>query len=660
MVKAIILAGGMGTRLGKYTKNLPKCMLEFAEKSLVERQVETFRACGINDIIIVRKHLAEKIQVPGVRYIDETDYDTHMVVGLFKARDEFDDDIILSYGDVLFESRILRKLMETDADVGIVGDEDWKDYWTARIGSWKEDSESFIIGENDKMISLGVSNPPEKDMDARYVGMIKFSRGALPIIEKIYDNAVKESWETPWHTSKSFKKAYMTDFMQELIDKGLDVRAVRVKRGWMEFDTVEDYELGCKWMEEGTLERFYNIEKFSYADLEIDKLIDEEKERLEESLELIPSENYVSKAVLTAMGSILTNKYSEGYPGKRYYGGNKIIDKIETLAIKRAKKLFNAEHVNVQPYSGSPANLEVYSAFVKPGDKIMSMSLTEGGHLTHGHFASFTGQVYNFVHYGVDVETGLLDYKKIRALALKEKPKIIVCGATAYPRKIDFEKFAEISKEVGAICMADISHVAGLIVSGNHPSPFRFVDVVNTKNNKTLRGPRGAMIMCKERYAKQIDKAVFPGLQGGPHNNTTAAIAVALGEASSDSFKEYGNQVVKNAKVLAEELKRLGLSLVSGGTDNHLILIDLSNMKCAGKEAENALDSANITLNKNTIPGETRSPFNPSGIRLGTPFITTRGMKENEMKEIAGMFADVLENYDSEDVLKRVKEKVIE
>jgi len=392
----------------------------------------------------------------------------------------------------------------------------------------------------------------------------------------------------------------------------------------------------------------------------IKQLIKKEKARLQTHLELIPSENYVSKNVLEALGSVLTNKYSEGYPGKRYYGGNEFIDEIEEIAIMHAKKLFNAEHVNVQPYSGTPANLEVYMALLSPGDKIMGMNLFHGGHLSHGHNVSFSGKNYNFVQYGVDEETNLLDYEKIRELALKERPKMIISGATAYPREIDFKKFHEIAQEVGAISVSDISHIAGLIATGLHHSPFPLMDIVTTTTHKTLRGPRGAMIFCKEKYAKQIDKAVFPGMQGGPHNNVTAAIAVSLREALKPEFKIYSQQIIKNARVLADELIKQGLKLVTNGTDNHLILIDLTNLQCLGKEAEIALDEANITANKNTIPFDKQSPFNPSGIRIGTPQITTRGMKEPEMKEIGRMIAEVLKNYKNKEIKEKIKKQVIE
>ena len=395
-------------------------------------------------------------------------------------------------------------------------------------------------------------------------------------------------------------------------------------------------------------------------DSEIADLIKRERERLEEGLELIPSENYVSGAVRAALGSVLTNKYSEGYPGKRYYGGNKYIDEIENLAISRAKLLFGAEHVNVQPYSGSPANLEVFFAALNSGDKAMGMNLAHGGHLTHGHTVNFSGSHYNFIRYGVDKDTERLDYDKIRALALAEKPKIIISGATAYPRTINFKEFRDIATEVNAISMADVSHIAGLIVSDLHPSPLPFTDIVTTTTHKTLRGPRGAMIMCKKAYAQKIDRAVFPGMQGGPHNHTTAAMAIAFREALRDDFKAYAHQIVKNAKTLAVELQAQGLKLVTDGTDNHLILVDLTNCGCSGKVAETALSETNITVNKNMIPFDKRTPFDPSGIRVGTPAITTRGMGKNEMIEIGQMIAKVIKNYADKNVKEKVKQQVLE
>lgn len=402
------------------------------------------------------------------------------------------------------------------------------------------------------------------------------------------------------------------------------------------------------------------FEEIKKNDSELYQSINAEIDRQNNSLGLIASENHVSRAVLQALGSALTNKYSEGYPRKRYYGGNKFIDEIEELAMERAKKVFGAEHVNVQPYSGSPANIEVFQAFLNVGDKIMGMNLAQGGHLTHGHAVNFSGKNYISVQYGVDKETELLDYDKIRELALRERPKLIISGATAYPRIIDFKKFQEIAEEVGAIHLADISHIAGLIAGKAHPSPFPFTDVVTTTTHKTLRGPRGAMIMCKQKYAQQIDKAVFPGMQGGPHNHTTAAIAVALGEALDPKFEMYAKQIVKNAKALASELTSQGLRVVTGGTDNHLILLDLTKTGCSGKEAETALDEVDITVNKNMIPYDTGTPFNPSGIRIGTATVTTRGMKELEMKEIGAMIGKVILNHTDSLVKGQIKKEVSE
>ena len=393
-------------------------------------------------------------------------------------------------------------------------------------------------------------------------------------------------------------------------------------------------------------------------DSEVANAIENELRRQQDGLEMIPSENYASKEVLEALGSVMTNKYSEGYPGKRYYGGNEFVDVVERLAIERAKKLFGAEHVNVQPYSGSPANIEIYFALLKFGDKVMGLNLAHGGHLTHGHPVNFSGKAYQFVQYGIDKETEQLDYEVIRELAIKEKPKLIISGYTAYPRTIDFKKFSEIAEEAGAISMVDMSHIAGLIAGGVHPSPFPFTDVVMTTTHKTLRGPRGAMILCKEKFAQQIDKAVFPGMQGGPHDNNTAAKAVALGEAMKPEFKNYAQQIVKNSKTLAKELQKYGFRLVSGGTDNHLILVDLQNKNVTGKEAEAALDKARITVNKNMVPFDTRSPFDPSGIRLGTPAITSRGMKEEEMKQIGSFMNDAITHFKDEQKLKLIAEEV--
>jgi len=380
------------------------------------------------------------------------------------------------------------------------------------------------------------------------------------------------------------------------------------------------------------------------SDPEIYKLILAEEKRQTNGLELIPSENYASKAVLEAQASIFTSKYSEGYPGRRYYGGQEFTDKIEELAIKRAQKLFKTNYqVNVQPYSGTPANLAIYFALLEPGDKVLGMLLTEGGHLTHGSPANFSGKMYHFIPYGVGKDERL-DYEKIRRIARQEKPKMIVSGATAYPRKIDFQKIGEIAQEVGAYHLADISHLAGLIAAGIHPTPFAppagGADIVMTTTHKTLRGPRGAIIFSKEELAEKIDKAVFPGMQGGPHMNQIAAKAVCFAEAMKPAFKTYARQIIKNAQTLAQELTKRGCELVSGGTDNHLILMKLQ--PGAGVFAQEALEQAGITCNKNTIPSEPSSPFYPSGIRLGTPAVTSRGMKEKEMLKIAGWITQVL------------------
>jgi glycine hydroxymethyltransferase len=370
------------------------------------------------------------------------------------------------------------------------------------------------------------------------------------------------------------------------------------------------------------------------VDPEIARLIESEERRQREKIRLIPSENYTSAAVLEACGTVLQNKYSEGYPGKRYYEGQQYIDQIEALAIQRAKSLFGVDHANVQPYSGSPANLAVYLAFCRPGDTIMGMALPAGGHLTHGWNVSITGKFFRSVAYGVKKETGRVDLDEVRELAKKEKPKLLWCGGTAIPRTIDFAGFADIAKEVGAILVADIAHIAGLVAGGAHPSPVTHADVVSTTTHKTLRGPRGGMLMCKGQHAGALDKAVFPGLQGGPHNQTTAGIAVALREASTEAFKKYAHQIVENAKALAAELLERGYDLISGGTDNHLILVDLTNKEVPGKKAAQALDKAGLVLNYNTVPFDPRKPFDPSGIRLGTPCVTSRGMGPAEMKQI--------------------------
>jgi glycine hydroxymethyltransferase len=391
------------------------------------------------------------------------------------------------------------------------------------------------------------------------------------------------------------------------------------------------------------------------TDKQIFDLIENESLRQKEGIELIASENYVSQSVLEAMGSILTNKYSEGYPSARYYCGNEYIDQIESLAIDRAKELFHAEHVNVQPYSGSPANFAVHLAFLNAGDRTMGMSLDSGGHLTHGFKISVSGKYFNSKSYGVD-ENGYIDYDEVRRLALDHKPKMIWSGFSAYSRVIDWNEFRKIADEVGAILVADIAHVAGLVVTDEYPSPIDYADVVTTTTHKTLRGPRGAMIMCKEQYAQVIDKAVFPGIQGGPHNHTTAGIAVALKEASTDMFREYIKQVRLNAKILSEELLKLGYEIVSGGTDNHLMLVDtVKSVGLSGKKASDALELANITLNKNTVPNDPRKPWDPSGVRIGTPAITTRGMKEPEMIKIASFIDTILRNSNDNKLIEKTK-----
>nr|WP_300005738.1 serine hydroxymethyltransferase [Tissierella sp.] len=398
-----------------------------------------------------------------------------------------------------------------------------------------------------------------------------------------------------------------------------------------------------------------NLDNLKKNDKEMMGFIEEEMERQKEHLELIASENYVSKAVMEAGGSQLTNKYAEGYPGKRYYGGCEAVDKAENLAIDRLKKLFGADHANVQPHSGSNANLGVYFSVLEPGDKVLGMTLSQGGHLTHGSPVNISGVYYNFVDYGVDKETEMIDYDQVREIALKEKPKMIVAGASAYAREIDFKKFSEIAKEVGAYLMVDMAHIAGLVAAGLHPNPVPYADFVTTTTHKTLRGPRGGAILCKAEHAKKIDKAIFPGIQGGPLMHIIAAKGVAFGEALEDGFKEYQQQVVKNAKVLAESLQENGIRIVSGGTDNHLMLLDVRDKGLTGKKAEALLEEVNVTTNKNTIPFDPESPFVTSGVRIGTPAITTRGMKEEEMKEIAEIINLALdENNSREDLKKRV------
>lgn len=379
------------------------------------------------------------------------------------------------------------------------------------------------------------------------------------------------------------------------------------------------------------------------ADPEVADLIEAEAKRQHRTIRLIPSENYTSTAVLEATGSVLTNKYSEGYAGKRYYEGQQNVDPLETLAIERAKSLFGVEHANVQPYSGSPANLAVLFAFLKPGDTLMGLSLPMGGHLTHGWNVSITGKFFRPVRYGVRADTGRIDLDEARDVALKERPKLIFCGGTAVPRVVDFAAFAEIAREVGALLVADIAHISGLIAGGAHPSPVGHAPVISTTTHKTLRGPRGAMLLSDAEHASALDKAVFPGLQGGPHNHTTAGIAVALGEAARPEFRDYAHAVVANAKVLADGLMARGFDLVSGGTDNHLILVDLTSKGIPGKRAAKALDRAGIECNYNTVPFDPRKPFDPSGLRIGTPAITTRGLGVEQMPQIAAWIDDAVQ-----------------
>ncbi len=402
------------------------------------------------------------------------------------------------------------------------------------------------------------------------------------------------------------------------------------------------------------------IPQIEATDPEIAGLINGEARRQSEKMRLIPSENYVSLAVLEACGTVLTNKYSEGYPGRRYYEGQQFIDPIETLAIDRAKALFAVDHANVQPYSGSPANLAVYLAFAQPGDPIMGMSLPMGGHLTHGAGVSVGGRWFRSVQYGVRRDTGRIDFDEVRDLALRERPKVIFAGGTAVPRTIDFPAFAEIAAEAGAVLVADIAHIAGLIAGGAHPSPVGYAPVITTTTHKTLRGPRGAMIMTDAEHASPIDKAVFPGLQGGPHNHTTAGIAVALREAAAPSFRAYAGQVVANAAALAVALQERGYDLVSGGTDNHLLLVDLTSKGIGGKPAAKALDRAGIELNFNTVPFDPRRPFDPSGIRLGTPAITTRGLTEQHMPQLAAWMDEAITAAakDDEGPLERVAAEI--
>ena len=399
-----------------------------------------------------------------------------------------------------------------------------------------------------------------------------------------------------------------------------------------------------------------NFDQISKNDNEVYSLIEKELERQENGIELIASENFASEAVMEAMGSYLTNKYAEGYPGKRYYGGCYVVDEIEDIARERAKKLFGAEHANVQPHSGSQANMAVYFTILEPGDTVLGMDLSHGGHLTHGSPVNFSGKLFNFVSYGVSKETEVIDYDEVRRIALECKPKLIVAGASAYSREIDFKKFRDICDEVGAYFMVDMAHIAGLVAAGYHMSPVEYADFVTTTTHKTLRGPRGGLILCKEKYAKALDKNIFPGMQGGPLMHIIAAKAVCFKEALDPSFKEYIKRVINNCKVLGDELVKHGFKLVSGGTDNHLILVVLSNKDITGKEAEHLLDSIGITLNKNTVPNETKSPFVTSGVRIGTAAVTTKGYDEEDMKEIASIINDVIESREegSEELRNRV------
>ena len=402
------------------------------------------------------------------------------------------------------------------------------------------------------------------------------------------------------------------------------------------------------------------MNKLKEIDMEIYNVIYGETKRQANGLELIASENFVSEAVMEAAGSVMTNKYSEGYPGKRYYGGCEFMDIAENLARDRAKKLFGCDHVNVQPHSGSQANMAVYFSVLKPGDTLLGMNLSHGGHLTHGHPINFSGKFFNVASYGVDKKTEIIDYDELKKIAIEAKPKMIVAGASAYPRELDFKKFRDVADEVGAYLMVDIAHIAGLIVAGIHPSPIPRADFVTTTTHKTLRGPRGGMIMCKKKYAKDLDREVMPGIQGGPLMHVIAAKAVAFKEAMEPSFKEYQHQIVKNAKALADAMANLGYHVVSGGTDTHLMLISLIEKNITGKVVEEALEKAGITVNKNTVPFDPQKPFITSGIRMGTPALTTRGMKEPEMENIATLIDKVISNLGDVDIYAKVKIEVLE
>jgi len=403
-----------------------------------------------------------------------------------------------------------------------------------------------------------------------------------------------------------------------------------------------------------------DLRDIANIDPDIADVIAKEIDRQKNTLELIASENIASRAVMAVQGSVLTNKYAEGYPDKRYYGGCEYVDVAERLAVKRAKRLFSAAYANVQPHSGSQANMAVYFALLNPGDAVLGMALSHGGHLTHGSPVSFSGRLYNFVHYGVKEDTGRIDYEEVALLAKKHRPKMIIAGASAYPRIIDFEKFAEISESVGAYLVVDMAHIAGLVAAGVHPSPIPFADVVTSTTHKTLRGPRGGLILGKTDYSRKIDRQVFPGIQGGPLMHVIAAKAVAFKEALGESFKTYQVNVVKNAKIFAENLMKKGIKLISDGTDNHMMLADLRNLNINGKDAEEALGRVGITVNKNSIPFEKLGPFVTSGIRIGTPAITTRGMKESEMEIIAGVIVDVLQSHNNDNVIISARQKVSE
>ena len=393
-------------------------------------------------------------------------------------------------------------------------------------------------------------------------------------------------------------------------------------------------------------------------DQEIFDAIEQEKKRQEENIELIASENFVSEEVMKAQGSVLTNKYAEGYPGKRYYGGCEFVDIVENLAIERVKELFGAEYANVQPHSGSQANMAIFQTFLEPGDTYMGMDLNHGGHLTHGSKVNFSGKLYNVVAYGVDKETETIDFEQVRELALEHKPKLIITGYSAYPREIDFQKFREIADEVGAILMVDMAHIAGLVATGEHPNPVPYADVVTSTTHKTLRGPRGGLILAKEEYAKRLNSAIFPGIQGGPLEHVIAAKAVAFKEALQPGFKTYAQQIIKNAQAMAEVFNESKGRVISGGTDNHLLLLEVTNFDMNGKQAETLLDKVGITVNKNTIPFETLSPFKTSGIRIGTPAITTRGFDEAASRKVAELIVETLENKDNDEVLVEIKTAV--